>query len=227
MMNTRTNGWLLCGSLLAAAVAGCVPSKHPLSDAAGSKVDERLLGTWEMDGERFLVRRGAAENTLEALPAEGGEEGQSTVLYATELGGRHYISLEDDESKPDARSYDIVRYELTDSDTLKVYFLDPKAIAKAVQADELAGDVQIRKERKQGLGQGILIGAILEGLIGGDPDAAPAAETPPATVESLHVTLSADPESLARYLEAHGAKCFSDDADEVLVYRRVADGSAS
>ncbi len=49
---------------LLALVTACVESKHPLSDEKTSKIDERLIGTWQDDSMGvWRVKKAPARRT--------------------------------------------------------------------------------------------------------------------------------------------------------------------
>lgn len=131
-------------------VSGCVPSKHPLSDEKTSKVDQRLVGRWVIEGDEkkdslMVVTQKEGQNGLEITSGDDGDE-DSAVAFATTIGDHHYLSAGDKEDDPEEIEYQIVLYEFADNDTLKVYSLDQQVIEKAIADGTLTGVVETKRE---------------------------------------------------------------------------------
>jgi hypothetical protein len=163
----------LFSTLLAAAsllLAGCLPeSKNPLSTPATSTIDQRLEGIYvhrtekgaeDLEGWHFHYRGakagadGQARTTpwLEVLdighPKEGGLAGEAYRVLTTHLGGHDYMSfiqLGSVGGKQKTSLYSFARYEVNWSGTIRVWLVDSKVLAEAINAGKLRGTVKPQK----------------------------------------------------------------------------------
>ncbi len=127
---------------LLALVGACVESRHPLSDEKTSKIDERLIGTWQADKMVWRVKKSAdAKNALEAEIKD--ENGTSrALLFATTVKGKQYMTLMGlgKEAQKDRKEpYDIYQYRFVDNDTVEVRGMDGDVLRKAIAEKKLAG----------------------------------------------------------------------------------------
>ena len=65
---------------LMAVVASCVESRHPLSDEKTSKIDERLIGTWEEDTMILYVKMGGTKKCLDVQWTEKDKDDRADCL---------------------------------------------------------------------------------------------------------------------------------------------------
>lgn len=145
-----------------ALLAGCdLPvSVHPLSDEETSRLDERLIGQWELSalGDRApepdeplpryaFGRVKDKPNVLESVFLELDGEGHVQVrrvnLYATRLGELSYLSVPDSGPSVDEKPvYTILHYELAGENELRMYVLNKDVIGPAIEREDLAGEVE-------------------------------------------------------------------------------------
>lgn len=197
-------------AVVVSTVAGCSPaSEHPLSGERDSIVDERLLGRWQVNQGteraapfRLNSRPSFCEIKRKADSATGMEivsraqrsrdTEQSECFYATQIGGRRYLSLDlradnsGSQTIPGITGYYILQYRFIDDDTVEFRSLDERVIAEAITSQELAGQI-----------------------FGKSPDRA------------SRVVISDSPDKMARYFERHADECFPDDAESRVILRRT------
>jgi hypothetical protein len=180
-------------AVLALSASCTLSARHPLTDEKTSKIDERLIGDWVMEGSEKEIwrvrRRPATKNSLELTLFEATsdkEHGPSSV-HTTVIGEDHYMTLEDIDPQSGRVSCDISRYAWIDDDTIQAFPLDKDRIAEAIAAGELEGEIT----KRSWLG---------------------------ATVVA-EVLVTGSPESIARYLKKHGKKAFPVPRDNDLVIR--------
>jgi hypothetical protein len=156
----RTLVLSLAFALGGAGVAGCgaVVSEEPASDATTSEVDDRLVGFWRVDwaasappsgrpGEPppdviFAVgRRSGPEPFLElayvGLRKDRTLEVSKEELRTTTIAGLRHASLF--EASPGA--WHVLRYDVLDDATLRVFGLDEKKVAADVREGAVEGRV--------------------------------------------------------------------------------------
>ena len=152
--------------------AGCLPeSVNPLSTPATSLIDDRFEGVYQqldkdkgVNSERgywHFHYRGASDSAkgahrsttwLEIL-AVGHEpkSGLDTTRYqalATKIAGHDYLSfieLPKTGSKKPPATYGFARYEMTWGGDLRIWMASESALASAVKAGQLRGEVTISK----------------------------------------------------------------------------------
>jgi hypothetical protein len=155
---------------LGLAACGGVTSTSPASDASTTRLDERLLGFWRVDdastpdskgtdqrGEVFAVgkRKDGTALTMVLVQLRGDgtlDSGRHDVLPTT-IGPRDYASLtgtDDAGKRADARSWNVVRYEMPDADTLRVIGMEEKAVAADVRSKAVPGSVSETKDEAAG-----------------------------------------------------------------------------
>lgn len=118
-----------------------MPSKYPLSDEATSTVDEALIGTWidtkDKEKRPLELRRKDGTSVMEDSDGES--------LYATTIGNDRYVSVPDPDEATGENLWNIYAYEILQNGDLKVYGLDPDAVADAIAKGDLAGTVKSRR----------------------------------------------------------------------------------
>jgi hypothetical protein len=190
-----------------ALLAGCggVACEHPASDAATTKVDERLIGFWQVDRKASGVE-GDADKDDEGLfvvgrqPGDDGSLAMATVslkkgeleierslLRATTIEAKAYASVHSPppgDEKPGA--WWVVRYEVPEPGTLRVLSMNEDEVAKDVRGGKVPGTVQ---------------------------------EPKPGSHDAKMVTLSATVEALRAYLGSRGDAVYR--MDRPLVLKRL------
>jgi hypothetical protein len=155
----RWRGLVACGVLLLALVA-CIPtSEHPIL-TPDSTPDTALMGAWrgtlEDGGLVYLHFMRGEEKTLKAVlvtreaaeenePKDEGDWAAFTLVTAAVEGTRYMSVLFDyDDGEPvtdEARGYHLQRYAIADDGTLSIFSVDGEALAQAVEAGKLKGNV--------------------------------------------------------------------------------------
>jgi hypothetical protein len=139
------------------ALSACsIPiSEQPLSDDASSKLDERLIGTWELDLTALNAKMGAGadadktarftvENVRETpgkLIAVAGENQEKATLYATHFAMHDYLSY-GPMSRDDGKNWVIMFYQLQDADHGNLYLMDTQYLIDVIGRSELPGRVE-------------------------------------------------------------------------------------
>ena len=154
-MRTLTLLMLASGSLLLTACR--IPlSKIPLSDETNSRVDERLIGTWEIDVRRVqeilgnkdseptaryrLERAKDHKNTLLCTYVnEGGEDDKPLPCFTTHLGMHDYLSLAS--RGVDSEFYVICRYEVEGEDEGKLFLMSSEFVVEQIDSGKVTGKV--------------------------------------------------------------------------------------
>ncbi len=161
--------------LLAAALAvasllltGCLPeSKNPLSTPATSRVDLRLNGVYAEQKDdkgadpaywHFHYRGASAGKNQQprvttkieiigvSHQATGGLDGARYHAYATQLGGRDYLSFVEEKGNGATKeNYSFARYEVNWRGDLRIWLLDNDAAAAAIQSGKLRGKVRTNR----------------------------------------------------------------------------------
>jgi len=155
----RSNRFGGCFVLVALLLPGCtyVELKQPLIDAKSSKVDERLLGAWQMiiNGEvpnaSFRLARSAADpNVYMLLPVEeAGDEAGFLSICATTLQDKHYLSFEmPSKDQRGTNQHIAVRYELVGKgNEVQLSFLDSESLIRAINEGKLKGKFERIEEK--------------------------------------------------------------------------------
>jgi hypothetical protein len=142
--------WFVAAAILAVA-ASCVESRHPLSDEKTSKIDERLIGTWQLanDSSVWKAKRSAdTKNALEVEITDASGTGRA-VLFATMLKSKNYASTKDlgkDAQKDRKGAYDIYQYRVLDNDTIEAWGMDAALVKKAILDKKLVGEINDDQE---------------------------------------------------------------------------------
>jgi len=136
------------GALLLMALVGCMPeSKQPLAPASAALPEPRLVGIWHAtieDDEVYLKVRQRDGNWFDIANFSISKDGKDTLVYyrgyVTELGGRRFANLQEvGGGSKDA--YFFATYSLEGADRLDVRFLSETAVAEAIKAGRLKGQV--------------------------------------------------------------------------------------
>ena len=154
-MPTRLNRLALAVLLVLATplLAGCVAvvSEHPLSTAADSVVDERLIGWWdpvvptdddrEIDRHALVVGRSkhdanGLEFVLVTLDERDTIDVEHVPLSATRIGDQDYLSARLDENV--IRLY---RYAFDEAGRVTLHELGADEVADAIERGDVAGEV--------------------------------------------------------------------------------------
>lgn len=143
---------LLIVLALAGLVGGCISdSMNPLPPS--SKGDSRLVGSWSgAEAKNFLkISRGTGPWLIMAIYEMSGKPAGTTLkATTTKLNGNDYISVIEVEVDgapvgKDAR-YMIVRYELSDKNTLNFFAMGKDKVAADITEGRVAGEVSGFKE---------------------------------------------------------------------------------
>ncbi len=142
----RVLPFLLVAPLMIVAVS-CVDSKHPLSDEKTSKIDERLIGTWQDEDKTTwrVTKSAAAKNSL-ALEwkKKGQDDSGKAIVFTTVIKTKNYLSIRDttDETPKDQKeAYNIYQYRLIDNDTVELRGMRPEVLKKAIEGKLLTGTI--------------------------------------------------------------------------------------
>lgn len=124
-------------------VAACVESRHPLSDEKTSRMDDRLLGTWQLAPDSvWQVKKGAdSPNGLEVEMRDANGTGRAR-LFTTTIKQEQYMSLADLDparKKDPRQAWQICQYRFLDNDTVVVRGMEPDALRQAIAHGNLAG----------------------------------------------------------------------------------------
>ena len=128
---------------LLALVGACVESRHPLSDEKTSKIDERLIGTWQADKMVWRVKKEPdAKNALEAeIKDENGTSQRAALRHHRQGKAIHDPNgfRQGGANKDRKEPYDIYQYRFVDNDTVEVRGMDGDVLRKAIAEKKLAG----------------------------------------------------------------------------------------
>lgn len=192
----RTGGrWIFVIATCLSLSACSIPiSEQPLTSEMPSPLDERVIGTWEIDmtplgdkekNNQVVVRRMKDDaQWLEVIGLSDGEEQgeQSSTLIACHHAMHDYLSY-GPFRKHEKKGYAICLYEFDDADHGRLYLLDSDYVVDAIERGLIAGHVSRE-------------GARISGVI-----------------------LSAPPEELRQFLTKHSPTCFA--TKHPMVARRV------
>jgi hypothetical protein len=154
---------LLAGLLLAASLSGCVAATNPIGPPEAAAEESRLLGVWTADGGGgdnrawefvHILAQGDDRKHLDILVANH-EEKTWVVFdgYVTAVGERQFLNLRIDaadatttaqmEKYPQRANYPygFAAIAFESDGRLKVAYAG-EVLAKAVQANQLAGETQ-------------------------------------------------------------------------------------
>ena len=142
--------WLLVAAIPVVA-ASCVESRHPLSDEKTSKIDERLIGTWQMVSDSSVWKAKRSADTKNALELEITDANATSraLLFTTTLKSKNYASTKDlgkDAQKDCKERYDIYQYRFLDNDTIEGRNMDVDVVRKAITDKKLVGELDTDKK---------------------------------------------------------------------------------
>lgn len=159
MLHSKRFHQVLLALLLAVPWLGCrVPlPDEPLSDESTSRIDERLLGEWEIDVRplagkihsddglgkpaRYQVTQAKGkQNTLRVESKDDGKQGFAW-LYTTHLGMRDYLSW-GPLNQEDKRLYLVCLYEFENENSGRLYLLSNAYMGAAIEDGKLAGEAR-------------------------------------------------------------------------------------
>jgi hypothetical protein len=188
--------FLLAGALLC-VIASCVESRHPLSDQNTSKIDERLIGTWLCEGDTkgWQVKKSSQmENAME-VTMPGPQASGKFSLFSTTVKSNQYMSVTDwgadAKTAPGGAGFSIYQYAFLDKDTVQLRGMEQKVIEKAIADNALGGETRIERGR-------FLI----------------------FSTKTRRPIVTAPPEAIVRYLEAHADECYPAKTDAALTWKR-------
>jgi hypothetical protein len=152
-----TRSMLTIASLLL-LVSACCPltSVHPLGDPHKSDYDARLEGVWRQDFEKdyVILHIGKADNSrIQVIAVEHDEDGKvdydGFTVSGIRLKNHYYLDIDTAELTPKHREgqqgHVIISYSLPDGNTLVFGTLDLNAVAGAIRAKKLAGEITYHK----------------------------------------------------------------------------------
>ena len=104
-MQRRRLNWLVGVAVLPVVLAGCLPSKNPLSDSAKAKDDKRLIGVWRHKApegtgyfhvgridletsEKYKFPEGSMVAVEVTVSKDGSLSSHRHLLFSTFLGNR-------------------------------------------------------------------------------------------------------------------------------------------
>ena len=133
------------------AFASCVPCDHPLCDEKTSIADEELVGDWLAEvGDDVPIyvsigRKQDAQNVLEWVTAAVDEQEHVSIerrdVFTTTVQSLRIATCANDRTESEPMSYSFWLLESPDKDTVKVYMMDERALAAAIDAKQLRGAV--------------------------------------------------------------------------------------
>jgi hypothetical protein len=139
-------------------VNACCPltSVHPLGDPQKSDYDSRLAGVWRQDIEKdyVMLHIGRAHNgRMQVIAVEHDEGGKvdydGFAVSGQRLNHHYYIDIDTAELTPRHREgqqgHVIVSYHLPDENTLVIGALELNAVAGAIRAEKLAGEITYQR----------------------------------------------------------------------------------
>lgn len=135
---------------LLAVVASCVESQQPLSDEKSSKIDERLIGTWQIENDAtatYYVKGSAdTKNCLDVELKEKDKSGVSRArVFTTTVKTKNYMStvdMDEKAKKEQKGAYFIHQYRFLDHDTLDLRFMAHDVLKKAMAEKLIAGKIE-------------------------------------------------------------------------------------
>ncbi|HTO83862.1 MAG TPA: hypothetical protein VMQ73_16600 [Methylomirabilota bacterium] len=138
----------VAGLLLSAVLAGCMPeSKEPLAPPSAALPEPRLVGTWFArmeDDQVYLKIRQRDGNWFDIASFDTAKDGKDTLVYyrgyITQAGSRRIANLQ--EIGGGTNGYFFATYRLESANRLVVRFVGEKAVADAIKAGRLKGEVK-------------------------------------------------------------------------------------
>jgi len=146
--------------IVAALVAACLPvsTRVPAGTTVGFKPDPVLLGTWKGRGENdknpayihFIGNDDGRMTAILVSPPRKQSLGEWSAysLRVANLGANHIVNAQEmsDNGKPSegaaADQNMLLLYRVAKSGKLTLYMMDDKAVAAAIRAGEIAGEVE-------------------------------------------------------------------------------------
>jgi len=146
--------------IVAALLAACLPvsSKVPAGTTVGFKPDPVLLGAWKGRGENddnptYLHFVGNDDGSMTAIIVspprkENPGEWSAYSLRVARLGANHVVNARELSNNgkpaggPGAEQNMLLMYRAGKGGTLTLYIMDDKAVAAAIKAGEIAGEVE-------------------------------------------------------------------------------------
>ena len=158
---------VLSGVCLTLSACTIPLSENPLSNKSNSEIDERLIGTWEVDmqpvheklgndgGDRFvryrIERREEEGDELRCVYlGDEDEDKNSFPFYTTHLAMHDYFSIAT-QFQNDQQFYAICRYEFTGKDSGHVYLMDHPFVIEQIENGKIKGKVDHDGERIVGV----------------------------------------------------------------------------
>lgn len=144
--------------LLVFCLSGCYPTfKHAVVDPEHNKLDERLIGFWEVDESMRDLEKGEYGFLL-FLPCEDGlcitlysvandEKGDALHFqgFAAEINGVGYINYKDYGSDEET-DYELATYQITEDHKLKLALIDSQRLETAITEKKIAGEMTESKD---------------------------------------------------------------------------------
>lgn len=193
MNGPRPLPMLLSVASLLAVVASCVESRHPLSDEKTSKIDERLVGTWRFEGDpdSFSLKKSAdMENALELTEAD--PRAGKTLLLTTAIKSKGYVSIK--APLEDAKK----KPTAASYGVCQYVFVDNDTVEVRGMEPEVI---------EKAIADRILDGEIMRTRV-------------LLFFPQKQPIITAAPQAITRYLEAHADECYPAKADVVVILKR-------
>lgn len=133
----------------------CCPitAVNPLNKPQDAILDARLTGAWKGGSSpkdvAYIHIGNGPNNTMEVVGVEHRVDGKMAQehfsMFISSVGRRHYMNIDLKNLKMNEakghKGYLIVQYDLLDSNTLVVSYMDKNALAKAIADKKLSGRV--------------------------------------------------------------------------------------
>ena len=149
---------LLSATLLLLNACCPVTSEHPLSGPADSVYDRNLAGTWKSDDGELFFHIGKGEgNRVKVIAVEHGSDTKMDAaifsILTTAVKKEHYLSIDlaalPKKTASDYTGYILARYDFPDRDTVRFQPIDMDALADAILAKRIAGDITYQEDEVQ------------------------------------------------------------------------------
>ncbi len=149
----------MAAALAMLAMSACLPvtSKSPVGSTVGFKTDRTLLGTWKArtskeEAASYVHILGNDDGTMTALlvtPPDKEDLGDwsAYTLRAATLGSNHILNAQEAITQgkasdgPLAQQHVVLLYRATGKNSVTLYQMDETAVAAAIKAGELAGEI--------------------------------------------------------------------------------------
>lgn len=151
-------------ALLLLALAACLPvtSKVPVGSTEGFRPDPMLFGTWmattkDDGGSSYIHILGNSDGTMTALLVtpprkESLGEWSQYRLRTARLGANRYMNAQEIGNNGDAargplsEQHVVLLYKALSPHRVTIYEMDEKAMAAAIRAGEIAGEIEPGKD---------------------------------------------------------------------------------